>query len=164
VAYDSTQDTIAHIARVQQLLGQVIVDLQERAAIHDRSKLREPEKSMFDEFTPKLRDSTYGSEEYEGFRKSMGEALAHHYAHNRHHPEHFARGIASMNLLDVVEMLVDWKAATERHADGDLARSIAHNRERFGYGDEIEGLLHNTASDLGWLRAGDDGEEGEPDG
>jgi hypothetical protein len=58
-----------------------------------------------------------------------------------------------MSLLDVIEMLADWKAATERHADGDLDRSITHNPERFGYGDEIERLLRSTAIELGWLEA-----------
>jgi hypothetical protein len=151
VPYDSRPDTVAHITRVGELIGEVMRDLAHRASVHDRSKLEEPEKSMFDEFTPKLRDSTYGSEEYEGFRAAMGEALQHHYEHNRHHPEHFTGGISEMNLLDVIEMLADWKAATERHADGDLAQSIVHNRDRFGYGDEMQGLLTNTARDLGWL-------------
>lgn len=81
----------------------------------------------------------------------MGEGLQHHYAVNRHHPEHHADGIHGMNLIDLVEMLADWKAATLRHADGDLARSIEQNRERFGYGDEIAGLLLRTAEDMGWL-------------
>jgi hypothetical protein len=48
-------------------------------------------------------------------------------------------------------MLADWKAATLRHADGDLARSIEQNAERFGYGDEIKRLLIHTAAYFGWL-------------
>ena len=149
--YDSRPDTLTHIARVQELLDEIITNLMRRASDHDLSKLSEPEKSMFDEFTPKLRDTTYGSEEYERYRTMMGEALKHHYAHNRHHPEHFEHGIREMNLLDVIEMLADWKAATERHADGDLGRSIEQNAERFGYGAEITSLLTITARDLGWL-------------
>lgn len=145
---DSTRDTLEHIAQVQQLLGRVILDLRKRASAHDRSKLAPPEKAIFDEFTPKLRDSTYGSEKYEQFRAAMGEALAHHYAVNDHHPEHFDDGISGMDLVQMVEMLCDWKAATLRHADGDLDRSIALNRDRFGYGDEVERLLRNTARRL----------------
>jgi hypothetical protein len=149
--YDSTHDTLSHIATVRGYLGQTIVDLQRRAGEHDRSKLTAPEKAIFDEFTPKLRDSTYGSEEYEGFRGAMGEALKHHYAHNSHHPEHYELGVRGMDLLDLVEMLADWKAATLRHADGDLLRSIEINQERFGYSDELKALLHNTAERLGWI-------------
>lgn len=152
MSYDSTADTLEHIRQVQRLLGGVIDELSWRAARHDQSKLHPPEKAIFDEFTPKLRDSTYGSEEYEGFRVAMGEALEHHYAENDHHPEHFDSGIADMDLVQLIELLCDWKAATLRHADGDLDRSITVNRERFGYGGEIERLLRNTARRLEGVR------------
>jgi hypothetical protein len=122
-----------------------------RVTHHDESKLQEPEKSMFDEFTPKLRDSTYGSDEYKGFLAQMGEALQHHYANNRHHPEHFENGVAGMTLVDLVEMLADWKAATERHADGDLGKSLEIQKERFGISDQLSSILHNTAVEAGWL-------------
>ena len=153
VNYDSRPDTYAHIAEVRGRLLNVAVMLVRRAHEHDASKLVSPEVEVFDEFSPKLRDSTYGSDEYREFLVGMGEGLAHHYAHNRHHPEFFPDGVAGMNLLDVIEMLADWKAATLRHADGDLARSIEQNRERFGYGDEFARLLTNTARDMGWLDA-----------
>jgi hypothetical protein len=153
MAYDSRPDTFEHIASVRGVLLRVACDIIRRADDHDRSKLREPELAVFNEYTPKLRDSTYGSPEYKQFLEGMGEGLKHHYRENRHHPEHFADGIAGMNLLDVIEMLVDWKAATMRHADGDLARSIKQNAERFGYGPEFERLLTVTARDFGWLEA-----------
>lgn len=149
MSYDSRPETYEHIAEVRALLLRAAMELMERAHEHDRSKLVEPELSAFDEFTPKLRETTYGSEEYEGYRRSMGVALQHHYAENRHHPEHFADGIRAMNLLDVLEMLCDWIAASRRHQDGDVRRSIEINRERFGYGDEIETLLLNTLEELG---------------
>jgi hypothetical protein len=88
-------------------------------------------------------------DEYKSYLTGMGEALKHHYAHNSHHPEHYEDGIAGMSLLDLVEMLCDWKAATERHADGDLRRSIEQNQERFGYSDELRSILENTARELG---------------
>jgi hypothetical protein len=149
--YDSRTDTLEHIATVKNFLYRVITDLRRRAELHDASKLIDPEKAVFDEFTPKLRDSTYGSDEYKSFLAAMGDGLAHHYRVNDHHPEHFANGIADMDLLQVVEMLADWKAATLRHADGDLDRSITQNAERFGYGHELEQLLRNTARRLGWV-------------
>lgn len=150
-AYDSRPDTWEHIHEVRDRLSNIAVMLLRRAHDHDQSKLKEPELSVFDEYTPKLRDSTYGSEEYKAFLEGMGAGLRHHYEANDHHPEHHANGIADMNLLQVVEMLCDWKAATMRHADGDLERSIEQNAERFGYGDEFKRLLLNTAGDLGWL-------------
>ena len=149
--YDSRSDTLAHIATVRLFLGEAIADLQERAIAHDFSKLDDPEKAVFDEYTPKLRDSTYGSDEYKRFLAGMGEGLAHHYEVNDHHPEHFNGGIADMDLIQLIEMLADWKAATLRHADGDLDRSISQNAERFGYGPELERILRHTAERLGWL-------------
>ena len=151
MSYDSRPETLEHIREVQGLLGDVVIQLLQRSAEHDRSKLESPEVEVFDEFTPKLRTSTYGSDEYKGFLEGMGEGLQHHYAVNRHHPEHFENGTLDMNLIDVIEMLADWKAATLRHDDGDLGRSITQNKERFGYGERFERLLRNTAEDLGWL-------------
>jgi hypothetical protein len=155
VSYDSTEDTQAHIGAVQELLEEVIGDLRYRSAMHDGSKLQEPEKAMFDRVTPLLRDSTYGSDEYKEFLRGMGEGLRHHYEVNDHHPEHWTadgrQGIAGMSLMAIMEMLTDWKAATLRHADGDLRRSIEQNQERFFYTDEVKMILLHTAEDLGWV-------------
>jgi hypothetical protein len=121
---------------------------------HDLSKLESPEREMFDVATPKLRELTYGSPEYKAMLGEMGAGLEHHYAGNDHHPEHFPDGIAGMGLLQLTEMLCDWQAATLRHEDGDLAKSIEQNQARFGYGDEIKALLVNTATELWWLADG----------
>jgi hypothetical protein len=56
-----------------------------------------------------------------------------------------------MTLLDVIEMLADWKAATMRHDDGDLAKSIVMNAERFGYDSAMTAMLLKTAKEMGWL-------------
>jgi hypothetical protein len=149
--YDSRPDTYAHIATVRDYLLRIVTDLMYRAHDHDLSKLEEPERSVFDEYTPKLKDSTYGSDEYKTFLKGMGEGLRHHYEVNDHHPEHFENGIDGMDLVQITEMLCDWKAATLRHADGDLGRSIEQNAERFGYGGEMKRLLLNTAKRFDWL-------------
>ena len=151
MTYDSRPDTLEHIACVQRYVREVITELLVRADEHDASKLRSPEVEVFDRVTPMLRGLTYGSDEYKRALADMGPGLAHHYAANDHHPEHFPGGIADMNLVQIVEMLCDWKAATLRHDDGDLARSIEQNAARFGYGDEITGLLLNTALAFGWL-------------
>ncbi len=121
-----------------------ISDLQRRQAAHDQSKLTSPEVEIFDEYTPKLKCSTYGSDEYKSFLEGMKPALDHHYASNSHHPEHYPDGIKGMSLLDLLEMVCDWKAATLRHADGDLLRSVEINQKRFGYSDELKQILLNT--------------------
>lgn len=145
---ESEQETLKHINRVQSLLADVAARIVERARVHDASKLCEPEASVFDEYTAKLKDCTYGSSEYKQFLEGMKPALDHHYKHNSHHPEHYPDGIRGMSLLDLVEMLVDWKAASERHANGDIANSLLHNKQRFGYGDELDMVLRRTAIEL----------------
>jgi len=141
---DSRIATREHIRTVQCIMGVVIEDLIERQRVHDKSKLESPEVEVFDEFTPKLAASTYGSEEYKGFLAEMKVGLDHHYAANSHHPEHFPDGIRGMSLLDVIEMLCDWKAATLRHNDGDIRKSIEINQRRFGYSDDLKAIFLNT--------------------
>lgn len=142
--YDSRADTCQHIRQVQELLQICFDDLIRRSDVHDASKLESPEREIFDEMTPLLKGSTYGSDEYKAMLARMKPALDHHYAKNSHHPEHYANGIRGMSLLDLVEMLCDWKAATMRHADGDIRKSIEINQKRFGYSDELKEIFVNT--------------------
>jgi len=142
--YNSREDTLNHIKEVDKYISLLIRGLGYRKSCHDFSKLEEPEKSIFDEYTPKLKECTYGSKEYQNHLKNMNVALNHHYSNNRHHPEHFQNGIKSMNLVDICEMMADWKAATLRHANGDILKSIDINQTRFGYSDELKQILINT--------------------
>jgi hypothetical protein len=148
--YDSTDDTKAHIRMVFGFLEEIRGKLMERQFAHDQSKLQEPEKSMYDEFTPKLKASTYGSDEYKGFLKDMGTALQHHYKENTHHPEHYENGVNGMSLLDIVEMLADWKAAGMRHSNGSMTQSLEINRKRFNISDQLFEIIQNTVKELGW--------------
>lgn len=151
VVYDSTNDTQEHIATVRSLLEDVVQNILKRGSVHDASKLQEPEKSAFDKYTPLLRGLTYGSDEYKAALAGLGEALQHHYAANSHHPEHHRAGIYGMSLLDLIEMLADWKAATQRHADGDMRKSLEINNERFAISPQLACVLKNTAREMGWL-------------
>lgn len=71
-------------------------------------------------------------------------AIEHHQKTNTHHPEYYENGINGFDLFDLMELFFDWKAASERHADGDILRSIQINKERFGYSDQIAGIMENT--------------------
>jgi len=144
----TNSETHKHIDRVRSLLNQCINDLMCRGEFHDQSKLRSPEVEIFTEFTPKLKGSTYGSDEYKGYLKEMKVALDHHYTHNDHHPEHYPNGIDDMSLLEILEMLLDWKAAGERHENGDIFKSIEINTERFNLSPQLVKILTNTAQHL----------------
>ena len=139
------KETQEHIKNVGKYLSIIIQELVKRAVEHDMSKIGdEIESTIFTKYTPKLKESTYGSEEYKTFLKEMGKGLEHHYKSNNHHPEFYDNGVNGMNLMDLIEMFCDWKAATLRHKDGDLLRSIEQNQQRFGYGNEIKQILINT--------------------
>lgn len=138
-------DTFRHIERVRNLLNVCVLDLMSRGQVHDQSKLESPEVEAFTEYTSKLATCTYGSDEYKGYLAAIKPALDHHYANNRHHPEHHENGVNDMNLLDIVEMLCDWKAASERHNDGNIRKSIEINANRFGLSPQLVKILKNTA-------------------
>jgi hypothetical protein len=161
-AYDSAPETLTHVRRVGDFLADAAANLVRRAAKHDHSKVCAPEKAVFDEMTPRLARLTYGSQEYLDSVQELGPALEHHFQENDHHPEHYEDGVAGMSLMALIEMLCDWRAASERtkqRADGDeyLKRSFAdglrYNQERFGYGDELARVIENTARELGMIEA-----------
>jgi len=141
---DWREDTKQHMENVRKALQHIQKELSLRGISHDRSKLEQPEAQYFEKYTPLLADVTYGSPEYTQFLKEMEPGLAHHYENNRHHPEHFDSGIEGMTLVDLVEMLADWKAATMRHADGNLEESIKKNSERFKMSPQLVQICLNT--------------------
>ena len=148
--YDSKADTLLHIKRVNQLMTEAASELIRRANVHDNSKLKSPEKELFDKYTPKLKDCTYGSDEYKEFLKGLKVALDHHYENNSHHPEHYENGVNGFDLFDLIEMFFDWKAATERHADGNIKKSIEINKGRFELSEQLCDIMRNTAVRLGY--------------
>ena len=148
--YDSKADTLQHIKRVNELLLTAVSELLIRAGKHDSSKLESPEKELFDEFTPKLKGCTYGSDEYKEYLKELKVALDHHYQNNSHHPEHYENGVNGFDLFDLMEMFFDWKAAGERHADGNIYKSIEINKDRFKLSEQTIDIFTNTAKRLGW--------------
>lgn len=177
---DSTSETLEHISKVQGYMQAAAANLLTRATVHDQSKLESPEKEAFDRVTERLRGLTYGSPEYKASLAELGPALDHHYAHNSHHPQHYMTWVCNgcfqtfevepkwchvcgytqltpeptvgrMSLFDVLEMLMDWKAAGERHADGSIERSLKINKDRFKISDQLQSVLEATAREMGWM-------------
>lgn len=48
------------------------------------------------------------------------------------------------------EMFFDWKAAGERHADGNIYKSIEINKDRFKLSKQTVDIFKNTAERLGY--------------
>lgn len=142
---ESTYATLEHIREVQRNLAGFAKGLIDRAIVHDRTKLEDPEHAHFEEAIPKFQGLTYGSDAYREVARSIRPAIEHHNRSNSHHPEHYANGIRGFDLFDLVEMYCDWKAATKRQDDGDIRRSIEICQERFGFSDDLRDVLMNTA-------------------
>lgn len=140
-------DTFRHIERVRNLLNYFAKELLDRGEAHDQSKLASPEVEVLTEHTSKLQGLTYDSPEYKANLNTadMKAMLEHHYARNRHHPQFHKRGVDDMDLVDLLEMICDWKAASERHNDGNIRKSIEKNAERFNMSQQLTRIFENTA-------------------
>jgi len=79
---------------------------------------------------------------------ALGPALEHHFSANRHHPEFHKDGVAGMNLLDVVEMLCDWKAASFRSSGGEFRKSVVTSLGRFRIERQLRSVILNTVESL----------------
>jgi hypothetical protein len=143
---DHDSETLKHVNCVRDNLWILIKELDRRAQVHDASKFEEPERSVFAENTPKLAKTEYGTPEYTTLLGEVKVAIDHHYAKNTHHPEHWPNGIEDMDLLDLVEMLSDWAAATKRNKNGNIHKSIEHNQTRFGISEQLSKIFTNTVN------------------
>lgn len=137
-------ETYKHVKKVQKNLNLFIVDLVSRGENHDNSKFEDPELSVFAEHTPKLAKTEYGSLEYKELLSQVKPAIDHHYSKNRHHTEHWPNGINDMTLVDLLEMLADWKAATDRNKDGNIRKSIEINSEKYKISPQLRQIFENT--------------------
>lgn len=137
-------ETYKHIKKVRSYLDRFIQELLHRGENHDNSKFEEPELSIFAENTSKLKDTEYGSEKYKQLLEEVKPAIVHHYSKNRHHPEHWVNGVNDMTLIDLLEMLADWKAATERNKDGNIRKSIEINAQKYNMSPQLKMIFENT--------------------
>lgn len=137
-------ETHKHVRRVGHFLNKFIIDFIRRAEHHDDSKFEEPELSGFAAAQEKLATCEYGGEEYKKNLAELRPILDHHYAKNRHHTEHWPNGIEDMTLPDLLEMLCDWKAATERNKDGNIRKSIEKNAEKYKMSPQLKRIFENT--------------------
>jgi hypothetical protein len=137
--------TSEHIRLVAKNLMFFAKEILDRAAEHDASKLQPPEVDGFAVVTDQLAELTYMSPAYGEKLAELRPVLDHHYANNRHHPQFHKDGVRDMNLIDLVEMFADWHAASKRHNDGNIRKSIEKNSDRFEMGQALTRIFENTA-------------------
>lgn len=141
-------ETHKHVRKVQANLNLFVMSILNRGEHHDDSKFEDPELEIFASNMAQLAKVQYGSPEYEDMMRQTRPAIEHHYSKNRHHPEFHKNGIDDMTLVDLVEMLADWTAATERNKNGNIRKSIEMNADRFNITPQLRRILENTVKEL----------------
>lgn len=136
-----------HVVSVQKSLNSFASELIERGRIHDASKFSDPELSGFAENVDNASDIVYGSDEHSKKMNEMRVIIDIHHTNNRHHPEHWGDGVNEMTLLDILEMLADWKTASAQYKDGDLLKSVEINCKKYKVDDQLKRIILNTISD-----------------
>ncbi len=140
-------DLIDHKWRVAAYLRIIANDLFRRAVVHDNSKFSPEEYDIYDEVFPELQKYAYGSPELKEAYKKLGPALKHHFEANDHHPDHFAAGINEMDLVQLLEMVCDWLAASARSQTG-IYKGLEMNKERFHIDDQLFEIIKSTIKHL----------------
>jgi len=123
----------AHQDNVHALMGKISEDLVMRGCKHDESKFSIEEYEGFVKLFGADTDMDVRSKEYQDIVTSAKTAcIQAHYKNNRHHPEHHAN-IEDMTLLDLIEMVCDWKAASpsKRHK-GSFEENLTYLKKRKG--------------------------------
>ncbi len=141
------KDLVQHKQWVAQNMQIAADDLFHRAAVHDNSKFEPEEFELYDKLFPELQKYPYGSPELKAVYTQLGPALQHHLQVNRHHPEFHDNGINGMNLIDVLEMVCDWMAASKRSQTG-IDKGLVINKERYGISDQLFEIIRNTVAML----------------
>lgn len=139
---------VEHITKVRSLLLNLADDVCNRANTHDHSKFNKDEYDLFKENFKALQNATYGSMNYNRIRNKCKQAVDLHYIRNRHHPEHHKDGIRGMNLIDIMEMVVDWMVASRQSKNGNIKESIRVGQERHNFSDDLKDIITNTVDYL----------------
>ena len=131
---------------VMKYLNEFIHDLVKRAEEHDSSKFSEAEMPHLAGIAEEVGKFAYGTPEHDAMREKYSSIFAEHYRQNRHHPEHFQNGVDDMTLVDLLEMLADWKAASLRMGQGgSIENSIKVGTEKYNLSPQLVKILENTA-------------------
>lgn len=142
---DKTLDYIlSHKRRVVQWMSVFIQELKRRADTHDDSKLEEPEISGWRKMDDEPR-YPYGTKEYEDKVKRYHWLMELHWRRNRHHPEYWQiwQYRRDRDLIDYIEMLVDWLAYNDKKLSYSEARKLVAKQAARYHMDELNDPINN---------------------
>ena len=89
----------------------------------------------------------YGTKEYYDKMNRWKKFFIHHYAQNRHHPDHYSNGIDDMNLIDVAEFLADIVSYYEVLQAHDGEKVLNDQEKRFQINGQLRNVLSNTLNE-----------------
>lgn len=124
-----------HRDLLRKNMGDIAHILEDRALLHDLSKLQEDEIDGFIRINKAAREHPYGSEEYQrsaDSEKQPGGCIHAHFSRNSHHPEYHEHD-QCMGFLDIIEMVCDWKAAADGYGTMTLRESLPIHEKRFNF-------------------------------
>ncbi len=145
-------DILTHISEVAENINEIRYDLEKRGISHDRNKFEVLEFDSFVKTRQEFKKANYGSEEYRECLEVIKPALDHHYQNNRHHTKFHENGFTDMNLLDILEMLADWKAANKRSPDLSFEDSLPEAFEQYNIPKNMRKHIIATLKYLGWIK------------
>lgn len=146
VQYKTFSKIYHHKYLVLKELTKICQELMKRMETHDDSKFDDEEFPLYVQASEELENVEYGTDKYIEITDKYKNISSSHLKKNRHHPEYHTEGINGMNLVDVIEMLCDWKAANAREKDVNILQSIDINAKRFGIDDQLKKILINTVN------------------
>lgn len=146
---DYLKDTDQHIGLVQGWMRRAWNRLEIQLLTHDASKYKREEAEIYAVVTPEFAKYEYGTPEHKAVGDKLGPAWQHHLENNPHHPEFHENGVDGMDLLYVIEMLCDWKAASMRNPNQDFKKSLQLNMDKKKVSPQLQSIMLNTAIRLG---------------
>jgi hypothetical protein len=144
-------ETILHVSEVSENIEVIASELRKRGISHDRTKFQAIEFEAFVSTREQFKNATYGTPEYQSCVDAIQPAVEHHYQNNRHHPGFHPNGVSNMTLIDLVEMVADWKAAERRSPDKKLIDTLDSSFNKYGIGEQLGCMIKNTLASLGWI-------------
>lgn len=139
---------LIHKEQIAMLLAKFAAELTYRAAIHDNSKFSPDEFNVHSDNVHHFNKYQFNTKEEQELRHRLSPASISHRKRNRHHPEYFENGIDGMNIIDLLEMICDWKSASTRVPGDSLRKGFPILKEKYNISPQLLKILENTARDF----------------
>ncbi len=140
--------TIAHKESIARYMAKFSAELAYRAAIHDNSKFQKDELEGYSECADEFNTHPFDSAAERLLREKLTKVMSLHRTRNRHHPEYFENGIDDMNLIDLIEMISDWKSASERAPGDSVRKGLPIMKDKYNISPQLLKILENTFRDF----------------